>query len=189
MIPNHFIADNLTNMDGYTWTLPSRLGSLLQEAQTRFGPRDLSYTILGIEFGPNNPRIWYPNSRKDIIVQLSQAALNDNILALYQLAHECIHLLSPSGQAIATTLEEGLATVFSEDYVEREFQRTDITDLQSYRDAAQLVRQLIMVKPDAIMQLRSIQPSFSAMTQEHFTTVCPQADAPLVHSLLMPFAR
>lgn len=47
---------------GYTWTLASLLGDMLTEAQNRYGERDLNYTILGIEFSPHGPQIWYPNS-------------------------------------------------------------------------------------------------------------------------------
>lgn len=35
---------------GCTWTLSSRLGQMLREAEEQFGERDKSYTILGIEF-------------------------------------------------------------------------------------------------------------------------------------------
>ena len=64
------VAQRLSDGCGYTWTLASRLGEMLHMAEELFGPRDCSYTILGIEFGPDNPRIWYPGNRRHIIIQL-----------------------------------------------------------------------------------------------------------------------
>jgi hypothetical protein len=61
---------------GYTWTLPSRLGEMLALATQMFGPRDHGYTLLGIEFVADNPRLWYPGE-KDIIIQLDFAAAAD----------------------------------------------------------------------------------------------------------------
>ena len=44
------VAQRLPDGSGYTWTLASRLGEMLHMAEELFGPRDCSYTILGIEF-------------------------------------------------------------------------------------------------------------------------------------------
>ena len=54
----------------WTWTLASRLGDMLHMAEELFAPRDYSYTILGIEFVSGIPQIWYPGSRRHIIIQL-----------------------------------------------------------------------------------------------------------------------
>ena len=87
----------LPDGSGYTWTLPSLLGDMLCIAEELFGPRDQSYTILGIEIGSDNPRIWYPGDCKHIIIQLDSSASTDMYQACYQMAHETVHLLSPTG--------------------------------------------------------------------------------------------
>jgi hypothetical protein len=88
---------------------------LLAEAERRFGPRDKSWTILGVDFGGSSPNIWYPSSGdKMVVVKLSDNASLDPNRALFQLSHEVIHLLSPSGGKMAPALEEGPATHFSE---------------------------------------------------------------------------
>src|SRR5215467_11622293 len=84
---------------GYSWTLASRLGHMLRTAEERYGPRDLSYTILGVEFGGDIPHIWYPGNCRHVIVQIARYCINNLQHAYYQLAHECIHLLSPRGDA------------------------------------------------------------------------------------------
>jgi hypothetical protein len=75
--------------------------------------------------------IWYPGDRKHIVIQLSVNCLTDLPRACYQLAHECIHLLAPTGRQNANNLEEGLATLFSEDYATCEFTPDDILDTTS----------------------------------------------------------
>ena len=49
---NLLFAERLSEGCGYTWTLASRLGDMLHMAEELFGPRDPSYTVLGIEIGP-----------------------------------------------------------------------------------------------------------------------------------------
>jgi hypothetical protein len=190
MNAGYFIADELASKDGYTWTLPSRLGSMLHEAEQLFGPRDRSYTILGVEFGPGGPQVWYPRpERKHVVVQLSRNALKDEVIALYQLAHECIHLLSPSGRRAAPVIEEGLATVFSEDFVRVHFNRTGMTNLSSYMQAASWVRQLIAMDSTAILKMRNDEPSFRSLTARHFNKHFPDIDDDLVAKLVSPFVR
>ena len=189
MNPTHFIAQQLPSRDGYTWTLPSRLSAILAEVEGRYGERDRSYTVLGIEFGPETPMLWYPGSRKHIVVQLALNALDDTALALYQLAHECVHLLSPTGGVNAPVLEEGLATIYSEEYVAREFNRTGLTNIASYIHAASLVRQLLQHDDQAIPKLRALEPSFVRLTSEHFQRVLAGVDGVLVQQLLTRFDR
>ena len=49
-------------MSDGTWTLASRLGDMLHMAEELFVSRDCSYTILGIEFASDVPKIWYPRN-------------------------------------------------------------------------------------------------------------------------------
>jgi len=189
MNPTHFVAQHLPARDGYTWTLPSRLGAMLAEVESIFGERDMSYTVLGIEFGPEVPMLWYPGNRKHIVIQLAKNAVNDTELALYQLAHECVHLLAPTGGEAAPVLEEGLATVFSEDYIAREFSRKGITNLPSYVQAAALTRQLLAHDPQAIHKLRALEPCFSRLTPAHFESALCEVDCSLIQQLLTRFDR
>ncbi len=102
---------------GFTWTLTSRLGEILHNAEKRYGERDKSWTILGVEFSNlSQPEIWYPSpddGRKHVIIQLTKKASQDKKSALYQLSHEVVHLLSPAGRDGSTVFEEGLAMYFA----------------------------------------------------------------------------
>ncbi len=61
---------------GYTYTLASRLGQVLDLAEARFGPRDPTFVILGVEFRDGVPQVWFPNTSNRVIVQLGLCALN-----------------------------------------------------------------------------------------------------------------
>src|SRR5687767_7615570 len=67
----------------YTYTLASRLASMLGMAETLFGERDRSYTIVGVEFSTDDqPSIWYPRPR-NIIIQLTEGCAVDEKRALF----------------------------------------------------------------------------------------------------------
>ena len=111
------VTQRLPDGSGYTWTLASRLGEMLQMAEALFGQRDSSYTILGVEFTVGIPQIWYPGNCKHIIIQLDQSAATDMLQACYQMAHEIVHLLSPTGGNNANNFEEGVACYFAAYYL------------------------------------------------------------------------
>ncbi|MBC3950183.1 hypothetical protein [Pseudomonas folii] len=189
MKDDHFQTSPLPSNNGYTWTLATRLGDMIAEVEKRYGQRDQSWTVLGIEFSPNGPQIWYPGNRKHVAIQLAPNALQDTVLACYQLAHESVHLLSPAGGRGAPVIEEGLATVFSEDYVQQVFFRKGLTNMSSYSEAATLVRDLLSIAPDAISRLRSIEPAFTKMTNATFIEAELEAPESLVTQLLSQFCR
>lgn len=160
---------------GFTWTLTSRLGDMLMHAEKMFGPRDKSYTILGIEFNDSGPRIWYPKNNRNIVIQLTPDSLNSEMIALYQLAHECIHLLSPSGDENALVLEEGTAVWFSWWYLSHVFgiDGKDYTQDGHYKDAGLLVERMLNSWPDVICKLRSIRNNWWELTSRDILECCP----------------
>src|SRR5437763_957372 len=95
-----------------SYTLTTRLGQMLREAEARYGPRDQSFTILGVEFFVNGPLIWFPDDPKHVVVQLAAPSLAEPQRAYYQLAQEIVHLLDPC-VGMANNLEEGIATDFA----------------------------------------------------------------------------
>lgn len=163
---NLFITKTIP--DGYTWTLASRCGQILKDIEDKFGKRDKDYTFIGIEFSTDGPQIWYPGDCKNIIIQLGIECLtsgNEN-QAYYQLAHECVHLLSPNGMLKANYLEEGLATYYSKcymkEYLNADFHASDA----KYKKASDLVEKLIITKPGIIKELREIESNLSNITKE-----------------------
>lgn len=178
-----FTAEHLDNKTGFTWTVVSRVGDMIKKAESLFGDRDKSYTLLGVEVGANDyPQIWYPGGHSHVIIQISHAAASNMNLACFQLSHEVIHLLSPSGAAAASNLEEGVAVYFSDYYMKRVM--NDNTDYLrgadgKYKKAFEVVRQVLddpMYKY-FIKDLRVHTPSFSKITTDHLIPVFSKSDA------------
>jgi hypothetical protein len=189
MHTRHFVAAPLCTGDGYTYTLTTRLGHMLHEVESCYGSRDKDWTILGVEFGQDVPQLWYPGNRRHVAIQLAQNAIESELLACYQLAHETVHLLAPGGRPPAPVIEEGLATVFSEDYVAREFGASSLTNMAAYVRAATLVRQLLAIDPQAIIKLRAVEPAFRLFNADSFSYAAIEAPAELIEALLRPFDR
>ncbi len=178
-----FTAEHLENKVGFTWTLVSRLGNMLYKAEELFGERDKSYTLLGVEVGAYDyPQTWYPGNRSHIIIQITNTAASDMNLACFQLSHEVIHLLSPSGGSNATNLEEGVAVYFSDYYMKQVMK--DNNDYlrgadEKYKKAFDIVRS-VLDKPEYkyfIKDLRVHQPTFSKLTIDNLIPVFSEKDA------------
>lgn len=183
---------SLPSNDGYTWTLTSRIGNMLKEAEAMFGERDKAWTILGVEMCMDKdatPQNWYPGSprRKDIIFQITPA--EDMQHACYQLAHEVIHSLSPHVGKTATVFEEGVATWFARWYVRENFGLEIGSDLESYRNAYQCVDMLLKKDRQAILKLRKVEPSFDKITAATFRVAGVVVADDMVQDLLKTFKR
>lgn len=185
----NFVAEPLENNEGYTWTLTTRLGQMLREAEGRFGKRDRSYTILGIEFADDGPQLWFPGNCQHVAVQLSTDCLSDTARACYQLAHEVIHLLSPTGARNATNLEEGLATCFAEDYMREHFSGAWTPILPSYEAAGVAARSLLNKNPEVIKEIRIQELVISRIVPELLLSGCPALGGDVAAYLCQPFIR
>lgn len=177
---------------GYSWTLASRLGLFLHEAEKRYGKRQTEWTLLGIEFceGNDQSQIQYPFAEdKSMIVQLSAEAAKNEILALSQLAYECVHLLAPVGKMEkVSVLEEGLAILFSEDsavygYASHEHFGSDGIG----KEAAGLVKILLEIDGEGIKKLRAKEGYFYKMTQDTFQEADLSVPPDLVNALLADY--
>lgn len=174
--------------DGWTWTLTSRLGRLLATAEERYGPRDKSYTPLGVEFGGDGPGLWYPGNRGNVSIRLGRSAADDPSQAFFQLAHEVIHLLAPSGGMHAPVFEEGLATAFADEQASahRSSWRSAAPD---YLAAKALVVRLLTKNPDAVRDIRTNEPSFSNWSPDLIEKAAPGLySGEELRALCRPFA-
>jgi hypothetical protein len=151
-----WFAHSLQQGFGFTWTLASRLGHIIRTAEGLYGERGRSYTILGVEFGGAVPQVWFPGACGHIIIQITPECAVDMSRACYQMAHEAIHLLSPTGGAHANTFEEGLAAHFSARYVQEHLNANWHAGASPYQAACQLIDQLHAIDPDAIRKLRQV---------------------------------
>ena len=162
-----FATEPLPTRDGYRFSLTTVLGSFLYEAEARFGPRDQSYTPLGIEFHGDRPKIWYPGDRKHISIMLTDGARQDTNLAMFQLAHETVHLLAPSGGADANVFEEGLAAI-NQQAVSESWQLGYQLNSKPYERAASLANEILKLGPNTVKSLRRSEPAIHRWTPSFF---------------------
>ena len=177
--------------DTVSWTLASRLGEMLDMAEELFGERDCSYTILGIEFNSKGPRIWYRGGhRKHIIIQLGLQAATNMSQACYQMAHETVHLLAPSGGQNANNFEEGVACYFAAYYTKEKFNEPCCSPtIPSYQCALALVTPRLDEDIDCVRRIRKNQSSFCDMTKEDISAEFPNLGSEDVDFLISKFDR
>lgn len=172
---------------GYHYTLTTSLGNFLWELQRKFGPRDMTYTPLGIEFAPDGPMIWYPiPESKHLSIVLSDNARRDWKRALWQLAHESVHVLAPTGQRNSLVVEEGLASLYA-DETSRAYGLGYLNTDPRYQYCIDKVRELLTIQIDAVTVLRRLEPSFSKWQAQWLVDVLPNVPRVLADALCEPF--
>lgn len=116
--------------------------------------------------------------------------MNDNNQAFYQLAHECVHLLSPTGGNNANNLEEGLAA-----YNAKYFMRTEMgqpfwnATLPSYIKAEQLVTKIMEFDVRAIKRMRELQFNISTISAEIILKISTKINQEEAQFLASKFVR
>ncbi|EOC3062502.1 hypothetical protein ACVS9S_003239 [Cronobacter dublinensis] len=193
-IPDHLFAGDLGN-NRFNDTVASQLGEMLSELETRYGPRDPSWTFVGVAFSYKGPMLWYPGSfqtphPKNVIIHLSAQSFSNYESAMFELSHECVHLLAPSGGRHAPVMEEGLAYRYSREILARVFGHPldkPYVEAGNYEAAGRSVEKLLQHDSEAIRKLRAVQPAFYKMTPATFTEAGLEVPADLIAELLKPF--
>lgn len=169
------------------WTLATELGVMLREIAQIYGPIVIGYTFLGIEFHEEGPQIWFPGDCGHVAIRLGLNSMMDEKLAYWQLAQECIHLLSPT-TGRASVLEEGLATKFAREYMLRKHYWTASATPINYNEADNMAVQLLQRWPDCIKQMRQEEPVIARFTPELVERYCAGIDLDIVTRLLAEHA-
>lgn len=183
-----FCCDPLPNNDGFTWSLTTYLGRFLREAEEKYGPRDSAWTPLGIEFSGEIPQLWFPGNINHISIMLTDSARSNPRQAVFQLAHEVIHLLSPSGRQNANVLEEGLATINSH-LVSSKMGLGLYSHVPSYLAAEKLTLKLLEQNPDVIRNIRTREPKFFNFRADLIREFAPSLPNDIAKELCSPFVR
>jgi len=170
---------------GFTWTLASRLGDFLAQAERQLGPRNRTFTILGVEFREGVPKVWFPGNCGHVIVQLGVSAMQDSNRALFQLAHECVHLLDPSPGG-TNKLEEGLATHFALEVMQSLGVNYSTGD-PKYDAACALVGEMLTGLPDAGRELRARYGPWKFITAQQIGEECSRILPELAQDLASAF--
>jgi hypothetical protein len=153
---------------GHSWTITTKFGDILRTAESKYGDRDKSYTLLGVEFTTlGNPQIWYPGNCNHIAIQITIECLQDMNRAVFQMAHEAVHCLCPTGTARANYLEEGLACYFSIEYTKEHGHGVNWSYVGiKYQKALEYVKSLLAIDSEIIRKVRQNEPVLALVTKE-----------------------
>ena len=152
----------------YSLTLAQLTSVFLAEIEKLFGPRDSKFTYVGLEIDTTQnakPRIWFPHTgypgrdsdkpSQHIAIRLTANAQNDANIAIWQLAHECVHLIDPWDVEVEgrqpSVLEEGLAAWYQNTIV----QGVSLDDDPSYEEAKSLVEPYVPELAATIKHIRT----------------------------------
>ena len=182
--PYSFISNQL-NSRGDRHIHATYLCVLLDEAEELFGPRLEPYPCMytGINFEGNRSQIYFwgkgKNGRfKYVTIRLRKSCRANLKSAIFELAHECIHLLSPVLIAEDTNLEEGLACWYAKRWATRAPQAVPERALDPFRDsrynnALEAVEKLLAVDEKVVMRIRQIEPDISKITAAQILLEAP----------------
>jgi hypothetical protein len=178
------------SVEGVRDTLAYRLGQMLQAAENLFGPRDRSFAFLGVEFTNDDPHVSWV-TKQSMIIQLNYSALLDPIQAYGQLAHECIHMISPCPRKPVTILEEGIAEVFAHIYMRdnMNFDAPLKPPETAYGEAARLVAILLHFDPHGIKAMRQEEPTISLISKSLIWKHYPMLEEGMAARLARTFVR
>lgn len=185
---NIFYCEPLVEDNGYTWTIVSRLGNIFTEIEELYGPRDNSFTILGVEVANiEQPQIWFPGNNGKVIIQITPDCFNNMGKAIFQIAHEAIHCLNPKVAGTVTVLEEGLATFFSKYYTLKCGYRCE-PNMEKYIFAMTCVEKLLSYDAQIILKIRrDSRMDLSKISADVLLDICPQIGMSLATILTTNF--
>jgi hypothetical protein len=178
----------VTSMDNRSTrnTLAYHFGEMMFAAQNLFGPRNTSFLFLGFEFIPDHARVRYV-TECSAVIQLSFRAMTNPIEAYFELAHECVHLLSPKPKPVLV-IEEGMASVFSSIYM-REAMNVHVRPVAQryYDEAAALVTSLLKIDRYGIRKLREEEPDTRKISKSLILKYFPTIPDPVAARLARTF--
>jgi len=184
--PNLIVTSS--SLEGFRSTMASRLGEMFLIAENLFGKRDRSYSFLGFEFTDNGPNLHYERD-KSFLMRIQSGVMLEPMFVYAQMAHECVHMLSPCPQRPVTILEEGMAEFFAYIYMRdtMEYKLTPKPPGTAYHEAGQLVAMLMSLNPYGIKQIREEEPTISLITKSLIWKHYPMLEEGVVARLARTF--
>lgn len=164
--------------------------NIIARIEDKYGPIDTTYSLKTVNFDSSNKIFTMVDEKsRTITINLPQYIMNEDDDALYQrklnLSHELIHTITPCGDSNRVTfLEEGLATVFSEDYT-----GCESSSAGNYQIARVRVMKLLKMDTMIIQKLRMKHPhkKLSDYTVLDIAGELSSPNLSLIQELVKPF--
>ncbi|KAA6438882.1 hypothetical protein FEM33_15315 [Dyadobacter flavalbus] len=140
--------------------------TFLNEAEQLFGPIAGGYALVDCWYHDDGPEIFFPREPGQIAIRLSADSKGDPRQIVYQLAHEVVHCISPSGPGLhANVLEEGLAVYFSVITVNK-YGLIITPKMESYKQALRILDPYLAIHPSFIKIVRQQEPYICKITKD-----------------------
>ena len=153
----------------FLWSLQN---DLLALAERNLGSRDLSKTIYQPTFAPDGPRLINSPTLDGAFAQLSMNAAGYWPTAVFELAHETVHLLNPT-VGYTNWLEEGIAVAFSAIALVNYNLPVIRPNLATYVEALTLVQDLPGGAFLTARRAREVAGALSSVTYEQLAEIAP----------------
>lgn len=154
---------------------------LLGRIERFLGPRDPQKQLYQPIFGAGGPHIINTPALDGAFAKLSLNAAGYWPTAVYELAHESIHLLNPIA-GHTNFLEEGIAVAFSI-AMSSEAGHAMSPEIPTYREALRLVQLLPPSPLEAGGQIRLCCGALSAATERDLSAIFPSVETNFVKRL------
>ncbi|MBI2514142.1 MAG: hypothetical protein HYV96_19390 [Opitutae bacterium] len=146
------------------WILSTRIADALAEAESRYGGRHGSFELSGYEYwNEEHPQIDIDHDARAATIYLVEKYRGNEPIEIHQAAHEVVHLLGPRHPARPTNFEEGLATLFAEQYAEAATGIVFLNPPPNFRAARDAVRDFA-ADDSIIRSMRLEEPIFADFT-------------------------
>ncbi len=167
---------------GALWSLQA---SLLAFAEDQLGPRDSTKKIYQPQFTDQGPMLRNTPKLDGAYAELSRGAENFWSTALFELAHETVHLLDPS---VGNTnyFEEGIAVRFSLWLAPNHSAHVRESN-SAYFDALRMVEQISESPIETAKLARERFGALNKVSGANLNELCPNADPDLLVKLVQEF--
>lgn len=180
-----FPAERPDQSPSFLWSIQQQL---LQEAQVRLGSKDPTKSVYQPTFSDAGPRIINTPVLDGAFADLSLNAAGYWPTAVYELAHETVHLLDPiSGNT--NVLEEGVAETFALEMAATGAGELFTSSLLSYTHACNTVKSLGSDVYGSARRIRAKSGALNRATGSDISFLFPEAAAALIQELTSQFER
>ena len=160
---------------------------LLSIAESVLGRRDLSKKVYQPQFNDDVPHLRNTPNEDGAFVELSRSAECDWPEAVFEMAHETVHLLNPI-LGDANNLEEGIAVAFSL-RVQPLYGIRVLVSMPSYIHALSLVSELPGDPLEVGRRVRERVGTLSAVTTQDLRDLFPNTNKGILSELSARFVR
>lgn len=154
---------------------------IMNTVETLFGKKNPEFDFVGILLNDDAPCLYFPleYAERKVEIRITNDCEYNLVKAVFQVSHECVHLLYPNLWGSSTYLEEGIATFFSHWYTNKHYGPIRISN-KKYLVAANMAMALFQRFPNLIKELRGMEPNIARITKDMILAFSP---APIDESL------